>query len=354
MLSKIKEILETAVYAPSGDNSQPWSFELQDNVLKVLNLPDRDNPIFNFEQRGSLIAHGALLENISLLSSAYGLKASITIIESKERADMVATVEFTEVPITPNPLAEYIRQRQTNRKAFSCSAISPEIWHEIDENVESYSDFSLVKIEDRNEIVRLSTLVSWAERTMLQFKPLHQYFFSAIQWSAKQVAREKMGLFIKTLELEGPKKLIFKLYSHWKIARFFNLLKLPRLIAQENAAIYSQAGAFVAITCSSGLTSRATYITCGRIMQRLWLILTKHHISVQPTGGVLYLAQRIATANDLDLKESIRNEVLHSSEEIHRIIKQKNGTILMLMRIGETLERPSASSPRLEPKIDIT
>jgi hypothetical protein len=64
MLPEIKEILELAVNAPSGHNSQPWRFVIQDNTIQIFNIPDKDKTLFNWKQKGSLTAHGTLIENI--------------------------------------------------------------------------------------------------------------------------------------------------------------------------------------------------------------------------------------------------------------------------------------------------
>ncbi len=34
----IKKILEAAVHAPSGENCQPWRFEINDREIRIFNL----------------------------------------------------------------------------------------------------------------------------------------------------------------------------------------------------------------------------------------------------------------------------------------------------------------------------
>lgn len=61
----IKKILEAAVQAPSGDNSQPWRFEIRDRdgEIRIFNIPERDKSLYNYGQMASCVAHGALIEN---------------------------------------------------------------------------------------------------------------------------------------------------------------------------------------------------------------------------------------------------------------------------------------------------
>lgn len=51
MKEVIKEILESAIYAPSGENNQPWKFRLKDNGIDVFNVPERDTSLYNFRQQ---------------------------------------------------------------------------------------------------------------------------------------------------------------------------------------------------------------------------------------------------------------------------------------------------------------
>ncbi|HRO71697.1 MAG TPA: nitroreductase family protein, partial [Chitinophagaceae bacterium] len=70
------EILDVARWAPSGDNTQPWRFEIIDNNhIAIHGYDTRDWCIYDFEGRASYMAHGALLETIRIAAAEYGLKA---------------------------------------------------------------------------------------------------------------------------------------------------------------------------------------------------------------------------------------------------------------------------------------
>jgi len=74
-IEDIKKILEAAVHAPSGENCQPWRFEIRDGEIRIFNLPERDQSLYNYGQMASYVAHGALIENILIASSAFGYRA---------------------------------------------------------------------------------------------------------------------------------------------------------------------------------------------------------------------------------------------------------------------------------------
>ena len=109
-MEHIKEILNIAVWAPSGDNSQPWRFEVRNEKLYIFNIPDRDNPILNFKQSGSYVAHGGLIENISIASPHFGYSANVSLFPDAQNKDLVASVSFENTDKKDHPLFNYIKQ----------------------------------------------------------------------------------------------------------------------------------------------------------------------------------------------------------------------------------------------------
>src|SRR4051812_5499587 len=73
----LKEILALSVFAPSGDNAQPWRFEASGSTLSVFNMPEKDATPYNFHERGSYVAHGALTENIVISARHRGVETAV-------------------------------------------------------------------------------------------------------------------------------------------------------------------------------------------------------------------------------------------------------------------------------------
>ena len=73
----LREILEAAIRAPSGENCQPWRFVLKGESVELWNRPERDQSLYNWGQRASYMAHGAALENLVLAAGARGFGADV-------------------------------------------------------------------------------------------------------------------------------------------------------------------------------------------------------------------------------------------------------------------------------------
>ena len=66
-------ILDAARWAPSGDNTQPWRFEvISDRKLIVHGHDTRDHCVYDLEGEASQISLGCLLETMAIAASAYG------------------------------------------------------------------------------------------------------------------------------------------------------------------------------------------------------------------------------------------------------------------------------------------
>ena len=65
------------MWAPSGENCQPWRFIVDGDKIKIFNIPERDTSLYNVLQFGSFVAHGALIENMLIASSAVGCRGII-------------------------------------------------------------------------------------------------------------------------------------------------------------------------------------------------------------------------------------------------------------------------------------
>ena len=66
-MALVHQVLDVARWAPSGDNTQPWRFEIVSDTEALVHAHDtRATCVYDLDGRASEVAHGALLENIAL------------------------------------------------------------------------------------------------------------------------------------------------------------------------------------------------------------------------------------------------------------------------------------------------
>jgi len=347
----IKKILLAGVQAPSGDNSQPWIFEIGDNRIDIFNLPKKDNPILNFKQRGSYLAHGALIENIVIGSSKYGYDPKITLFPKSGLPDHVASIDLTEIKQKNDYLYRAIFQRCTNRKKYQSAPLDKEQRNDLSSVVKGMKleEYMTLKfVEESGSKLAVGRAVASIEQVILENKKLHALLFHDVVWTEKEEKRIKEGLYIGTMEFSLPQKAAFYLASHWSLMRLFKVLGLPKLIVNDDAKLYSTGAVLGAVVIDN--ETDVDFINAGRIMQRIWLKSTQYGLAFQPVTALVFAAQRVF-ASEADIFSPNHRKIIEINYNIMRqSFGVKNGTIATFFRIGHA-SPPSARSSRKMPTI---
>ena len=105
----LERIVRYGVKAPSGDNCQPWRFVLRGGELCVLFDPARDTSLYNVRDTASLIACGALIENMSLAAPSIGYRLKVDLF-SKGIDNAVATIRFENAKRQTTPSSHSLRR----------------------------------------------------------------------------------------------------------------------------------------------------------------------------------------------------------------------------------------------------
>src|SRR6185437_10379585 len=121
---EVREMLQTAVRAPSGDNLQPWRFVLKGKILQIFDVKSNDT-VYNYKLRGTYVSHGALIENIVITASHFGYRAYVTLFPETNREHM-ADILLEKGEVVPDPLYDSIETRTTNRKMYKGTPLTPE------------------------------------------------------------------------------------------------------------------------------------------------------------------------------------------------------------------------------------
>ncbi len=110
-------ILDEARWAPSGDNTQVWRFELAGpGHVVVHGRRIGERCVYDLEGHASLLALGALLETLRLAAAARGVRASWTLRPDAPWVRPTFDVRLEADPgISPDPLAGAIRRRSVRR-----------------------------------------------------------------------------------------------------------------------------------------------------------------------------------------------------------------------------------------------
>lgn len=346
MIKDLVTIITDGTYAPSGENCQPWRFQVKDNIVNIFNVPENDQSIYNYQQFGSFIAHGALLENMSISAGKNGYQMEVELFPDSNQPNLVATAVFTQRTIYEDaPLYPFIQERCTNRKKYSGKTLTTQLKSEL-ATTSKKNGGKIMFLDDREKMPILGKAAALNEEIIFENKSLHDFFYKHILW--KKNEQDATGFYIKSLEFLPQQLPIVKLLKNWKILVLMNkFFKISKVIARDNAKKYASSGTFFALTLHEN--TEKGYVMLGREFQRLWLTATKEGLALQPCTGILFFNARIRSGDQSVFTKSHINEIREACSHIENAFGTKD-QIGMFGRIGYA-NPPSGRATRKPPVI---
>lgn len=342
----MEQILDLARWAPSGDNTQPWRFEiLGEQYLVVHGFDTRDHVVYDLQGRASQLALGGLLETIEIAAQGRGWRCDIT-----RRTDLPETqptfdVKFSDTSAEPHPLEAAICTRVTNRRAFLRRPLG-----ECERQALAASVGAGYRVQwleggaSRRRMARLLFANAGIRLTTPEAYEVHK---SIIEWnsqfSADRIPDQAVGLDPVALRLMRWAMKSWRRISF--LNRYLGGTLLPRLQLDVWPAL--QCAAHCVIVADQPLRTVDDYVAGGRAMQRFWLTATRLGLQFQPEMTPLIFASYVH-------QDVIFSQRLRSQEDARRLTEDLEALIgpescrqaVYLGRVGFG-EKPMARSVRL-------
>jgi hypothetical protein len=338
-----RRILESGALAPSGDNLQPWKIGWEGDTLRLSVDTSRDQSLYNFQYRASLIAIGAMIENIVITAPEFGLTTQIE--WSSEDGDPfpVARVTLRPGASPSDPLFPFIARRCTNRRPYAARPIASSVLQSLRAAIPADGRSELQIFESRAQRQLLARAASLNDRLLFKIRPLHDQFFKTLRWTRGEAEATRDGLFFKTLEL-GPLAQGFKAMRSWNVVRVANAFGASFTAPVHSYLTFMRSGAFGFLQMSD--SSREAFIDGGRRLQRLWLTATSLGLSFQPMAGMLYLLPYLRADEGHAFGGAERSLLLRAEGLLKQALPLDSGkAAIMLFRIGYG-PSPTATSLR--------
>ncbi|MDR2192606.1 MAG: hypothetical protein LBO62_07005 [Endomicrobium sp.] len=115
-------IAQYAIKAPSGHNTQPWKFKINENSIEILPNFTKSLPAVDESNRELYISLGCALENLRIAARHLGYNYDIA--AQNEQGIIVNLVKASSS--TENSLYSQIEKRQTNRSVYNNQKIPDE------------------------------------------------------------------------------------------------------------------------------------------------------------------------------------------------------------------------------------
>ena len=344
----LTQILELARWAPSGDNTQPWRFEVVDDAhLRVLGNDTRDRILYDFEGHASHIAHGALLETIRLAATGFGLRGSWSIQSEGDHRHPVYDVRFVADPtVEKDPLVGCIETRVVQRRPMKTTpltgaqrdaliaAVGP------DYRVKLFESFS-----ERRKMAGLLWQSAYIRLTCPEAYPVHK---EIIEWHARfskdRIPEQAVGVDPATARLmqwamQSWERIAFlNRYLGGTIAPRIQLDLLPALLCAAHLLVRP-------ITTPNGLED---WVRMGVAWQRVWLTATQHGLHFQPEMTPIIFRWYARSGKRFSAMPSLFDKALELSGAMERIAQVGETDPLGFMFRAGTCATPKSRSIRLD------
>jgi len=264
--AKLEFLLRYAILAPSGYNSQPWKFRIDENKIVIYSDFAKKRGVIDPGNREIYVSMGAALENLLIAAKHFGfeikIKTNKTIGEDK-KLDLVATVEFQDKKIKNDNLNkkmfEAIRKRQTNRRPFEkLSKDTGKLEKQIKDLIED-REIDVKLFDEENLKKKIGSLMAQA----------------SLYWYSKENFRKELMSWLRddteTKNMDGIRQ---KYYDEKDRMGLLNFSE-EKAIKDEIMVVESP----ILMIVSSKKDNKENWIKTGRNLERMLLYLTSENIS---------------------------------------------------------------------------
>lgn len=275
-------ILDQARWAPSGDNAQPWRFEIRDDEHVVVHGNDtREHCVYDLRGHASQVALGALLETISIAASRYGLRTEARSRPGQPETHPKLDIEFEHDPdITASPLFPHITRRSTQRRPLTTRALTTGDRSALE--AAAGSGFRVQWLADFPQRLRLARLLfrnGHLRLTLPEAYPTHK---SIIDWEhdlsedripARAVGLDPLAQRLMRWAMVSRERVNFlNRYAAGTLLPCMELDFIPGIACAAHFIIFAKRPP----------EALDDYLNAGRAVQRFWLTAASLNLQFQP------------------------------------------------------------------------
>ncbi len=277
-----KQILDLSRWAPSGDNEQPWRFEiLSGQLIRVHGFDTRDRVLYDYNGRPSHIAHGALLETMRIAATGFGMRADWVLLPGHDERHPVYEVTLTLDPaVVRDPLFASIQSRTVQRRPMKTTTLTPAQRQAlVDAAGERYQVKLFESASQRWQIARMLWRSAHIRLTCPEAYPVHK---AVIEWRATfskdRIPEGALGVNRMTA------RLMEWVLGSWGRVRFFNRFLFGTVAPRLELDLLPGylCGAHLLVNPKKKPQVLEDWVHLGVAWQRVWLTATDQGLHFQP------------------------------------------------------------------------
>lgn len=331
----IDRILDTARWAPSGDNTQPWRFEIVDeNHVVVHGFDTREHCVYDLDGRPSQISVGAMLETMAIAATHEGLRAFVERRMDPSETCLTFDVQFkSAVSLPPDPLFDQVRKRSVQRRPMRMRTLDDAEKQALQTSVGT--GFRVLWIEPLASRLKTARLMFDSAKLRLTMPEAYQVHREVIEWNA-QFSEDRIPD-----QALGIDPLMMRLMKHvmrsWRRVNFFNTYLagtlLPRIQMDLIPAV--ACAAHFVLVADRPASNVDDHVRAGRALQRFWLTASRLGLEMQPELTPLIFARYARDRIKFSAIPGMSRRAFEVSRRLDRLIGEPEGRAAVFMgRLG--------------------
>jgi nitroreductase len=334
-------LLAAAGRAPSGDNTQPWRFVLDERAGTVAFEVDesRDPSPMNAGQRMARVAVGAALENLLRTARHLGWDA---------RPEDAAPPALAAVRLRPGDpggrVEEVVVERATNRRPYDGRPLPDGLLARLAGETPPLDGVQTHWIAGPGRLAAWADVIGRADALMFGHPAMRRAFLQKVRFDLPEGQSAPEGLPTSSLELSAADRVALRVMRRspdW-------LLKLGgagRVFYAKARQLVESASGLCLVVAPDG--TEGADVLVGRAMQRAWLALTGEGLAAQPMMSLLVLENVLDHGGEPLVASLGRDRLRALSAELRRLAPEVGeGRPAFLLRFGFA-PPPSGRAERL-------
>ena len=337
----VKQLVTTAVMAPSGANSQSWKWMYSEGALYLFLDCIYKAGLLDCGNTTSIVGLGAAAENLVIKAHAMGFEVVSESPPLDKESKLISSFRFFDKvnleilqrmePHICDELVDIIPHRLTNRVIGKREKIGREDLKKLEDIAQSIPGADLKIIYDEKRLFELGEIVGKMDKVRVMHEGGHQDFRAEIRWTKEEVELFKNGIdLLGTVDLTASELIGLQVAKKWPVMKHLNDWGLGTGLERIGIKSVAASSALGLITMPA--FSFEDFYTGGRAMERVWLAANKNGISVHPISISTLLFNAFIYGEKNAFEGKMKEEVIECRKKFIDIfsIKEPLGEVLLL------------------------
>lgn len=329
-----EQILELARWAPSGDNTQPWRFEVKSGTeIYVHGYDTRDHCVYDLDGTASQFAHGALLETLALAATRFGCRAEISRLSEDPSGHIVYRAAIVpDAAVTEDPRVVSITERVVQRRPLYPRRLSATEKSALEAAARPYR---VVWMDTFGKRWRMASLNAFNAQIRLTIPEAFAVHKATIEWD-KTVSADRMpgsALGAPWLLLQIMRSAMVSWERIDLLNRYLGGTLMPRLFLDWLPGL--MCSSHFALIGAQIPAEPDDFVAAGRATQRFWLELTRLGFQAQPLYTPLVFATYARQQRTFTCLEAAQARAKETAARLERIFGGESAQRLVFLgRLG--------------------